>query len=55
LRSDSLINVSLLWYSPDTGMQVGWICVKQGLANSAPRFYARQMAVALHPLAFVER
>jgi hypothetical protein len=27
LRSDSLISVSLLWWSPLTGMQVGWICV----------------------------
>ena len=36
-------------------MQVGWICVKQGLAKSAPRLYARQMAVALQPLALVER
>ena len=36
-------------------MQVGWIWVKQGLANSAPRLCARQMAVALQPLALVER
>ena len=27
LRSDSDISVSLLWCSPVTGMQVGWICV----------------------------
>ena len=36
MRSDSLISVSFDWYSPVTGMQVGWICVKQGLANAAP-------------------
>src|SRR3989441_621940 len=28
-------------------MQVGWICVKHGLPNSAPRRWARQMAVQL--------
>ena len=55
LRSDSLINVSFDWYSPVLGMQVGWIWVKQGLANSAPRLWARQMAVAFEPLALVER
>ena len=55
LRSDSLIRVSFDWYSPDTGMHVGWICVKQGFANSAPCLCARQMAVALEPLALVER
>ena len=27
LRSDSLISVSFDWWSPETGMQVGWICV----------------------------
>ncbi len=27
LRSDSLIRVSFDWWSPETGMQVGWICV----------------------------
>ena len=27
LRSDSDMSVSLLWCSPATGMQVGWICV----------------------------
>ena len=37
LRSDSLISVSFDWYSPLTGMQVGWICVKHGFANPAPR------------------
>jgi hypothetical protein len=37
LRSDSLIRVSLDWWSPVTGMQVGWIWVKQGLPNAAPR------------------
>jgi len=36
LRRDSLIRVSFDWYSPLTGMQVGWIWVKQGLANMAP-------------------
>ncbi len=33
LRSDSLISVSFDWWSPVRGMQVGWICVKQGLAK----------------------
>ena len=28
-------------------MQVGWICVKHGFANAAPRLCARQIAVAL--------
>ena len=51
LRSDSLISVSLDWYSPVTGMHVGWICVKQGLANAAPFLYARQIAVPLQPFA----
>src|SRR5690606_1056922 len=37
LRSDSDISVSFDWNSSLAGMQVGWICVKQGLANSAPR------------------
>ena len=27
LRSDSDISVSFDWYSPETGIQVGWICV----------------------------
>ena len=27
LRSDSDIRVSFDWWSPETGMQVGWICV----------------------------
>jgi hypothetical protein len=36
-------------------MQVGWIWVKHGLANAAPRLYARQMAVVLQALALVER
>ena len=27
LRSDSLISVSFDWWSPERGMQVGWICV----------------------------
>ena len=55
LRSDSLISVNFDWCSPVTGMQVGWIWVKQGFANPAPFLYARQMAVVLHPLALVER
>ena len=55
LRSDSDIRVSLDWWWPVTGMQVGWICVKQGLAKYAPRRCARQMAVALEPLALVDR
>lgn len=33
LRSDSLISVSLDWWSPVRGMQVGWIWVKHGLAK----------------------
>jgi hypothetical protein len=36
-------------------MQVGWIWVKHGFANAAPRLWARQMAVTLQPFAFVER
>jgi hypothetical protein len=36
-------------------MHVGWICVKQGFAKSAPFLCARQMAVVLQPLAFVDR
>ena len=55
LRSDSLMSVSLLWNPSDCGMQVGWICVKQGLANAAPCRCARQIAVALELRAFVER
>jgi hypothetical protein len=54
-RRDSLMRVSLDWYSPLWGMQVGWIWVKQGLAKPAPFFVARQAAVTLHPLALVER
>ena len=53
--SDSLISVSFDWYSPDCGMHVGWIWVKQGLAKSAPRRCARHAAVTLHAFAFVER
>jgi hypothetical protein len=30
------MSVSFAWYSPLCGMQVGWICVKQGFANAAP-------------------
>ncbi|CAM5498352.1 hypothetical protein STANM309S_03224 [Streptomyces tanashiensis] len=55
LRSDSLIRVSLDWWSPVRGMQVGWIWVKQGLAKYAPRRWARQTAVALEFMAFVDR
>src|SRR5215210_7212854 len=55
LRSDSDMSVSLDWYSPLTGMHVGWICVKHGFAKYAPRLYARQMAVAFDPFAFVDR
>ena len=36
LRSDSDISVSFDCCVPCTGMQVGWICVKQGLAKPAP-------------------
>ena len=36
-------------------MQVGWICVKHGLPNPAPRLYARYVAVTLQPFAFVDR
>jgi hypothetical protein len=55
LRSDSDISVSLDWNSSLAGMQVGWIWVKHGLANSAPRRCARQAAVALEYLALVDR
>jgi hypothetical protein len=50
-RRDSLISVSFDWCSPVTGMQVGWICVKQGLAKPAPFLWARQLAVTFAPLA----
>ena len=36
-------------------MQVGWICVKHGLAKSAPRLYARQAAVTFEFSALVDR
>ena len=55
LRNDSLISVSFDWWSPERGMQVGWIWVKHGLARYAPRRWARQIAVAFEPLALVER
>ena len=55
LRSDSLISVSFDWKSSLAGMQVGWICVKHGLAISAPRLWARQIAVTLECFALVER
>ena len=54
-RSDSLISVSLLWCSPVTGMQVGWIWVKQGFAKYAPLRWARHVAVTLHPTALVDK
>ena len=38
-----------------TGMQVGWICVKQGLAKSAPRLWQRQAAVTFEFMALVDR
>ena len=49
------MSVSFDWYSPERGMQVGWICVKQGFAKSAPLRWARQIAVAFEPFALVER
>jgi hypothetical protein len=49
------MRVSLDWYVPWTGMQVGWICVKQGFAKKAPFLCARQIAVTLQAFAFVER
>ena len=55
LRSDSDISVSFDWNSSLSGMQVGWICVKHGLANSAPFLCARQIAVALQFMALVDR
>jgi hypothetical protein len=55
LRSDSDISVSFDWNSSLCGMHVGWIWVKHGLAKYAPRRCARQAAVTLHPMAFVER
>ena len=55
LRSDSDIRVSFDWWWPVTGMQVGWIWVKHGLAISAPLRCARQVAVTLQPIALVER
>ncbi len=36
-------------------MQVGWICVKHGFAKPAPFLWARQIAVALQPFAYVAR
>ncbi len=55
LRRLSLISVSFDWWSPLTGMQVGWICVKQGLAKRAPRLWARQAAVTFEFTALVDR
>ena len=34
--SDSDISVSFDCCVPCTGIQVGWICVKHGFANTAP-------------------
>ena len=36
-------------------MHVGWIWVKHGFANRAPRRCARHAAVTLQPMALVER
>ena len=55
LRRLSLMRVSLDCPSPSCGMQVGWICMKQGLAKYAPRLWQRQIAVAFEFTAFVER
>src|SRR5688572_14049601 len=54
LRSDSLMSVSFDWWSPLTGMHVGWIWVKHGFAIAAPRLYARQIAVTFEPFASVD-
>ena len=55
LRSDSDMRVSFDWNSSLCGMQVGWICVKHGLAKYAPRRCARHAAVTLQPMALVDR
>ncbi len=55
LRSDSDMRVSFDWNSSEAGMQVGWIWVKHGLANSAPLRWARQAAVTLQFMALVDR
>ncbi len=55
LRSDSDMRVSLDWNSSLAGMQVGWIWVKQGLANAAPLRWARHEAVVLQAIALVDR
>ena len=55
LRSDSDMSVSFDWNSSLCGMQVGWICVKHGLAKTAPLRCALQIAVTLQALALVER
>ncbi len=55
LRSDSDIRVSFDWNSSCTGIQVGWIWVKHGLAKWAPLRCALHMAVVLHAMALVER
>src|SRR5665811_717213 len=41
--------------SPLTGIQVGWVWVKHGLANKAPLRCARHVAVTLQPIALVDR
>jgi hypothetical protein len=55
LRSDSDMSVSLAWKGPAAGRHVGWNCTKPGLANAAPRRYARQIAVAFDAFALVDR
>ena len=55
LGSDSELSVSFEWYSPVSGLLVGGLCVIQGGAHAAPFLDARQIAVALQPLAFVDR
>ena len=52
--NDSDINVSFDWWSPETGIQVGWIWVKQGLAKCAPFLWIFQTAETLLPMALVE-
>ena len=42
-------------HSLETGRAVGWNWMKHGLANSAPRRWARNAAVTFEFLASVER
>ena len=49
------MSVSFDWYSPEAGMQVGWICTKHGFAKYAPRFAHRHAAVTFELPALVER